>query len=330
MNFAATPPPLPRHLRPVFSTAQALCSLGRALQQHGYAFTTVTPLTQQRVNARAESAQAHDLAGIFGWSRPFTADAVAAPLLALMREAGVVDSEQGILRATLRASALDGQLYFHSAYPTTAADAVFFGPDTSRFVRALRCALAVLEQAPLRAADIGCGAGPAAITIALAHPGAAVYALDINPSALQLTEVNAALAGAGSVRALPSDMLGGVAGLFDLIVSNPPYLLDRERRAYRHGGGALGAGMSLAVVEAAVVRLAPGGKLMLYTGVAIVGNSDPFRAAAAALLQAARFTWTYEEIDPDVFGEELDEPAYAHADRIAAVWLCATAPGAAP
>lgn len=304
----------------------ALLSLGRALQEHGYGFTTVTPLTQQRVNARAESAQAHDLAGIFGWSRPFSAEVAGAPLLALMRAAAVVAGDQGMLRAALRASTLDGQLYFHSAYPTTAADAVFFGPDTSRFVRALRGALAALEAAPLRAADIGCGAGPAAITIALAHPGAAVHALDINPAALQLTEVNAALAGAGNVRALHSDMLCAVDGLFDLIVSNPPYLLDRELRAYRHGGGALGAGMSLAVVEAAIARLAPGGKLMLYTGVAIVGNRDPFRAAAGALLQAARFNWSYEEIDPDVFGEELDEPAYAHADRIAAVWLCATAP----
>ena len=33
--------------------------------------------------------------------------------------------------------------------------------------------------------------------------------------------------------------------------------------------------------------------------------------------------WTYEEIDPDVFGEELDGGAYASADRIAAVLLTA-------
>jgi hypothetical protein len=38
-------------------------------------------------------------------------------------------------------------------------------------------------------------------------------------------------------------------------------------------------------------------------------------------LYASRFV--YEEIDPDVFGEELDRPAYATADRIAAVGLTA-------
>ncbi len=66
---------------------------------------------------------------------------------------------------------------------------------------------------------------------------------------------------------------------------------------------------------------------MLYTGVALVGKADPFRVAVEPLLQAAGFHWTYEEIDPDVFGEELERPGYEHVDRIAAVWLCATRPG---
>ena len=42
-------------------------------------------------------------------------------------------------------------------------------------------------------------------------------------------------------------------------------------------------------------------------------------------LYASRFV--YEEIDPDVFGEELDKSAYAHVDRIAAVGLTATKQG---
>jgi hypothetical protein len=33
------------------------------------------------------------------------------------------------------------------------------------------------------------------------------------------------------------------------------------------------------------------------------------------------FAWTYEEVDPDVFGEELETEAYRAADRIAAVVL---------
>lgn len=303
----------------------ALVELGRALRQHAYSFTTVTPLTHQRVNAREGAAWAHDLAGIFGWSRPFKEGVPNAELLALMERAGVIDTgADGLLRARLRASTLDGQLYFHSPFPTSEQDAVFFGPDTYRFIRALRQGLAALDAPVRRAADIGCGAGPGAVTLALAYPGAEVFGVDINPAALVLADVNARIAGAANLEAVNSNLLRELDGQFDLIVSNPPYLLDGEQRAYRHGGGDLGAGLSLAMVEEAIERLAPGGVLMLYTGVAMVASADPFRAAAETRLRDAGFLWSYEEIDPDVFGEELEQPAYGHADRIAAVWLRAT------
>ena len=309
----------------------AMVELGRALRRHAYSFTTVTPLTQQRVNARDGAAWAHDLRSIFGWSRPFKSATPGPEMVYLMHEAGVIhagldDDAPDTLRAAVRASTLDGNLYFHSAYPTSAPDAVFFGPDTYRFVRALRTSLARLKHQVRRAADIGCGAGPGAITLALAYPGAEVSGIDINPAALVLTEVNARIAGAANLEALNSNLLKDVDGQFDLIISNPPYLLDGERRAYRHGGGDLGAGLSVAIVEEAIERLAPGGTLMLYTGVAIVASADRFRMEVEPQLRAAGFCWSYEEIDPDVFGEELALPAYEFADRIAAVWLVATRP----
>ncbi|QYF94193.1 class I SAM-dependent methyltransferase [Massilia sp. PAMC28688] len=309
----------------------ALVKLGVALKQHAYEFTTVTPLTHKRVNERASAALAHDLPAIFGWNRPFRYAVPGPYILDLMRAAGVVDGDagEGMQRATVRASTLGGQLYFHSSWPTTASDSVFFGPDTYRFVRELRRALPALASSVRRAVDIGCGAGPAAIAIALACPEATVFAADINPAALVLAEVNARIAGAGNVVTVNSNMLNNVDGQFDLIVANPPYLVDSEQRTYRHGGGDLGAAFSLAVVSAAIERLAPGGTLLLYTGVAMISSADPFRVKFEPRLREAGFEWTYEEIDPDIFGEELDTDAYAGADRIAAVWLRATAPGAA-
>jgi hypothetical protein len=38
-------------------------------------------------------------------------------------------------------------------------------------------------------------------------------------------------------------------------------------------------------------------------------------------LAAADLAWTYEEVDPDVFGDELETEVYRAADRIAAVVL---------
>ena len=313
---------------PIRSTdAQRLTALARAVQATGYHFITPTPATHARVNARAGADWAETLTDVFGWSRPFRDGVVPAGIMRAMDEAHVlVALGDGAWRSAVRLSSLDGLLFLHSAYPTTAADAVFFGPDTYRFAQAIMHATPGVPDRPVRrAVDIGCGAGPGAILAARAHPAAEVLAVDINPTALQMTAANAALAGV-SVTPVRSDLLTAAPGLFDLIVANPPYLVDPAARAYRHGGGPLGAGLSLAILDAACDRLAPGGTLLLYTGAAIIRGEDPFHAAAAELLRGTGFEWTYREVDPDVFGEELEGGAYVAADRIAAVVLTARRP----
>jgi methylase of polypeptide subunit release factors len=317
----STPAPLDATAAP----DAALLALGRALKRAGYRHVTVTPATHQRVARRAAPPGSATLTDVFGWSRPLH-DGDLAPLIDLMRAAGVLAPAGDGWHCSVRASTLDGQLYFHSAYPTSGENAVFFGPDTYRFLRALAPELDA--RGVSRAVDIGCGAGAAAVAIALRWPQADVLAVDINDDALRMTAVNAALAGAGNVAPLRSDLLDGAAGDFDLIVSNPPYLLDPGQRAYRHGGGELGTGVSERIVALALERLAPHGRLLLYTGVAIVDGADPFLARITPLLERAGVEWDYAEIDPDVFGEELDEAQYRGADRIAAVWLRVTKPGA--
>ncbi len=304
------------------SPGAALLQIARAVQATDYEFTTPTPATYARVNARPGFEQAQTLRDVFGWSRPFQDEVVGSDILGQMQAAGILTQAEDGKRSAIRLSSLNGLLFVHSAYPTTAADAVFFGPDTYRFARAI---LAHLKQArPVgRAVDIGCGSGAGAILVARAHPDAEVIAVDINASALQLTEVNAVLAGV-RISAVNSDLLSSVPGVFDLIVSNPPYLVDPDARAYRHGGGFLGAGLSLAILDGALDRLAAGGTLLLYTGAAIVNGADPFKAVATARLGGSGMTWTYEELDPDVFGEELEGGAYTSADRIAAVLLTIT------
>ncbi len=183
------------------------------------------------------------------------------------------------------------------------------------------------DCAPLRILDIGCGSGAGGIALArhLADSGIAAVATmnDINPLALHYTEINAQAAGVKVITAL-GDSLTAVAGEFDLIISNPPYLDDTAQRAYRHGGARLGRALSVRIAAQALTRLAPGGSLLLYTGVAIIDGFDPFLAELLPLLSAADCEWHYEEIDPDIFGEELERPVYAHAERIAAVGLIAT------
>jgi methylase of polypeptide subunit release factors len=302
----------------------ALVALVELLRSEGYQFTTVTPLTQARVNKRPGNEWASDLAGVFGWSRRFQPSLLPGQLFNLMSAADVLRPEVEGCRARIRVSSHGGQHFVHSAYPTLDENSVFFGPDSVRFVGAINRAFGSFRKPSMRVADIGCGAGPGGIAIASAASHAEVLMLDINPLALRYARVNAVANGVAAF-AVHSDVLRNVDGSFDLIVSNPPYLIDAKSRAYRHGGGNLGEGLSLEILSQSISRLSPGGTLLLYTGSSIVAGLDRFSQAACDLLVGSKFDWSYEEIDPDVFGEELELPAYATADRIAAVVLTVTA-----
>ncbi|WP_419736459.1 methyltransferase [Pseudomonas sp. COR18] len=305
-------------------TDQALVQLGRRLQADGYRFVTPTPLTHQRVLARSPLPCAVDLRDVFGWSRPFEPSLLEAAQLAQLQQAGILREDAGRLRSTIRWSSLGDMLLAHSAFPTEEPDAVFFGPDSYRFAGVITDYLNQRFTPVRRAVDIGCGTGVGALLVARARHDAQVLAVDINPRALRLSAVNAELAGVRNLSVYHSDLLDSIEGRFDLIVANPPYMNDSRQRAYRHGGGALGEHLSLRILQASLPRLDVNGALVLYTGVAIVQGQDPFLEAARTLLVDGRYGWTYRELDPDVFGEELDKPGYEQVERIAVVVLTVT------
>ncbi|GIE36817.1 hypothetical protein Ait01nite_098620 [Actinoplanes italicus] len=303
-----------------------LHQVGRELRERGYEFTTITPATHARVNRRPGNAEARDLRDVFGWSRPFRPRLLPPEILEPLRAAGAVEVCGSLWRSRARFSSYDGELLVHSAFPTDAADAVFLGPDTYRMADA---AVAYVDErtAPItRAVDVGCGTGAGAIAVAKRLPHAEVLAVDINETALRYTEVNARLAGLGNVTPQAGDLLDGVGGELDLTISNPPFMIDPAGRTYRDGGGPHGNDLSLRLIDAAADRLRPGGALVLFTGTGIVDGRDPLRSAAAERLQGTDLSWTYREVDPDVYGEELDGPAYERAERIAVVVLTATRP----
>jgi SAM-dependent methyltransferase len=307
-------------------TDVALLRLGAFLRDQGYTFTTVTPATHERVNSRPENARAEGLRDVLGWNRPFGPGVLPEPVVELMDAAGVLSRHGDEWRSLIRFSTYDSEIFVHSAFPTTARDAVFFGPDTYRMADAAVAHLETRDRPVRRAVDIGCGTGAGAIAVAKRVPQAEVLAVDINDTALRFTRVNSALAGTGGLRAQHSDLLNGVDGRFDLIISNPPFMIDPAGRAYRDGGGEHGHELSLAIIDAATTRLEPGGTLVLFSGTGITDGTDRFREAAGRRLDGTDLVWTYREVDPDVYGEELDGPAYAHAERVALVVLTATRP----
>ena len=75
--------------------------------------------------------------------------------------------------------------------------------------------------------DVGTGSGCIAATLALALPGAQVYAADISDTALETAARNCRALGAGVILRKAdalSDLAKVFPGPFDVIVSNPPYV----------------------------------------------------------------------------------------------------------
>ncbi len=297
-----------------------LNALLASLAELDYRFTAVTPETHALVLARTASEPARTLRDVFGWNRSFSPDIVPSGVFDLLRAAGACEQlPDGRWRARVRVASVGHLLFVHSGFPTVEQDAIFFGPDSYRFARAVR----QLSATANRAVDVGCGSGVGGIV--LSHFGelsAPVVLADINPKALELARVNAEHAQVAA-EVIESDVLRSVDGPIDLVIANPPYLVDASARAYRHGGGAHGAALSVRIVREGLERLDRdgGGTLLLYTGVAMVDGVDPFLAAIQDDLQSSGAKYSYEELDPDVFGSELREPAYADAERIAAVLL---------
>ena len=311
----------------MLSRDEALVEIGRYLRSKGYKFVTVTPATHRLVNAKPDHKSA-PLTSMFGWSRWVAIEEIHRDVLDLLETAGILVRDGGLARATVRFSTLGDQLYVHSAFPTDSGEAVFFGPDTYRYCRAIRQDIADLgPQSEMTILDLGCGSGAGGLYAAiLLGPRCASLTLsDINPEAIRYCAVNAALNGVINVRMTVGDLFERIDEPVDYIVCNPPFMVDPAKRAYRNGGGEFGAELSLRILKESLTRLNSGGRLLLYTASSVVdGEHVLFQLAKPVLEQSGRL-YHYEEIDPDIFGEELGGDAYPLVDRLAAVLLTVTA-----
>jgi len=87
------------------------------------------------------------------------------------------------------------------------------------------------ETKELEILDVGTGSGNIAVSLALYLPKASVWAVDISDEALQVARLNAMRNEVGHrIRFLRSDLFQAIPSgkRYDLIVSNPPYLSERD------------------------------------------------------------------------------------------------------
>jgi release factor glutamine methyltransferase len=143
-------------------------------------------------------------------------------------------------------------------------------PETEVLVE--RCLELIRDLDEPRVLDVGTGSGAIALALADEHQGARVTAIDSSPEALELAAENAAATGVGDrVDFVEHDLVEGLAlGEFDLVVSNPPYVLpdeieglEPEVRDWEPRTALVGKAVTEAVAAAARDALVAGGWIVL-------------------------------------------------------------------
>lgn len=131
---------------------------------------------------------------------------------------------------------------------------------------------------PRRVADIGTGSGCIAVTVAAERPHVHVVATDISRPALAVARKNAERVGVSPrIEFLECAYLSGTTGMFDFILSNPPYVaeaeyeeLQPEVREYEPDialqAGEDGLRDIRQIVDVSAERLKPGGTLFIEIG----------------------------------------------------------------
>lgn len=163
-------------------------------------------------------------------------------------------------------------------------------PETEGLVEAALGAVSALEKP--RLLDLGTGSGAIIISCLLEREEAQGLAVDISLSALKIAEQNAKRLGVDDrLQFLQGSWFDPVDGVFDVIVSNPPYISDAamgclsEEVLIYDPEGALRGGIDgldpyRIIIPKALTFLNSGGSLMLEIGY------DQGRAVSAMMEQA--------------------------------------------
>jgi release factor glutamine methyltransferase len=153
-------------------------------------------------------------------------------------------------------------------------------PETEVVVE--RCLARIAQLDEPRVLDVGTGSGAIALAIADEHPGAHVAGVDASPGALEVAGANVVRTGL-AIELREWDLFTGLPqGPWDLVVSNPPYvlpeeleLLEPEVSVWEPRPALAGVGATEAVARGAHDVLAADGVLVLE-----VAAGDAGRVAA--------------------------------------------------
>jgi release factor glutamine methyltransferase len=155
--------------------------------------------------------------------------------------------------------------------------------------------------------DIGTGSGCLAITLALEIPKCRVYGLDISEKALAVARTNTKLLRA-DVHYIHCDILTQTPDILnlDLIISNPPYVMDKEKEQMSRNVVAFEPALALFVPDSNPLlfyyAIAQKGKKMLRPkGIALVEINEKLGKETSHLFQQVGYS---TEIITDINGKD--------------------------
>jgi hypothetical protein len=188
--------------------------------------------------------------------RPLLESQWSADLVAAAIGAGILASEGADVLSRIRLTPLDDLWFAHdrpvNVHKPVPADFVMgIGASTTTL------AAMTVRRAAHRMLDLGCGCGPHAL-LAAAH-SQEIIASDLNSRATAFTDFNARLNNIQNVQIATGSLFEPTQGEFNLIVSNPPFVISPGGKYIYRDGGSSGDEFVETVVRQSAPRLAEGG-----------------------------------------------------------------------
>ena len=150
----------------------------------------------------------------------------------------------------------------------------------------------------LRVLDIGTGSGCIAVELARALPFSSVEGIDISPDAIATAKANAARAHVNVTFSVCDILKGGPTGKYDIIVSNPPYVCESEKKD----------------MDSRVVDYEPATALFVPDDDPLIFYRAIARYASEALAPGGRLFFEINERFPDEMRRLLESEGFVNVD----------------
>lgn len=209
------------------------------------------------------------------------------------------DSDQ--LRSSLRIVPFADLFLLTSPFDRTRSDFTYLSYDSLYFASFIDRRLRCLSFRGDKMLDMCCGVGIQALMGSRFCRRA--LGVDINPRALHLARLNAAVNGICSSEFQTGNLFEDIGGRYDLILSNPPFIFaDRQFHAEldSYGGEPFGLGVTLKIVESIPDFLSHNGRAFIITRSPVVDNRDFLFTCLPELLPLNAFNCLYHHVSDSV------------------------------